>query len=436
MRVVCENCGATYKIPETKLTKEVNKATCRKCGFRMMIRRPVAAVEASSAAPEDAAEAATQVTANPLEHQGSERELLEAETRIQKQIVAEWSDEAPTQVQPDPLAVGSGAQQKAPPKGPASTVNKAPGDMLLALGATFGAAAGPMLLATNTGDATIQRMVGLLIGLWGALTCLFLLITGNLWRQQGNIPISIALATVLSLGGTAFVEVVMYDSFSPTTTAQEAPAEPEEPIAPSPEEELAEDAETGSPPVADAAEIPEPTADPEAAEDLPPEEEEPPPVEPEEDLDEPDLEEIPGTATRSEAEERRRKEMEEAAARAKKEREAREAERARKASEAERKSSDPPKMKSLPLTVVDTMIRSNMTVKRCFFNEKEASGSLPSRVNVRFTVMPTGRISSARVTTAEYKGSTLDSCLGRAFKAIVFPAFEGDPLSMTYPFIL
>ena len=36
MRVVCENCGATYKIPESKLVKEVNKATCRKCGFRMM----------------------------------------------------------------------------------------------------------------------------------------------------------------------------------------------------------------------------------------------------------------------------------------------------------------------------------------------------------------------------------------------------------------
>jgi len=442
MRVVCENCGATYKIPESKLTKEVNKATCRKCGFRMMIRRPAAAatVETSSAVTEDAEEAATQVTANPLEQQGSERELLEAETRIQKQIVEEWSDEAPTQVQADPLASESGTPRKGAQKSPASTANKAPGDMLLALGATFGAAAGPMLLATNTGDVAIQRMVGLLVGLWGALTCLFLLITGNLWRQQGNIPISVALATVLSLGGTAFVEVAMYESFSAPVTVQAPPAEPVVPVAPSPEEELAEDADSGTPAVADAAEIPEPTDEPSTEEVPPPEEpEELPPVDPEEDLDEPDMEEIPPTATtRSEAEERRRREMEDAAARAKADREARDAERARKdrEAEAERKSSEPPKMKSLPLTVVDTMIRSNMSVKRCFFSEKEASGSLPARVNVRFTVMPTGRISSARVTTAEYKGSTLDSCLGRAFKAIVFPAFEGDPLSMTYPFIL
>ena len=40
MRVVCDNCAATYNIPEHKLTKEVNKATCRKCGHRMLIRRP------------------------------------------------------------------------------------------------------------------------------------------------------------------------------------------------------------------------------------------------------------------------------------------------------------------------------------------------------------------------------------------------------------
>jgi outer membrane biosynthesis protein TonB len=96
----------------------------------------------------------------------------------------------------------------------------------------------------------------------------------------------------------------------------------------------------------------------------------------------------------------------------------------------------PPKMKSLPLTVVDTMIRSNLSIKRCFFTEQQASGALPSRVNVRFTVMPTGSVSSARVTTEKYKGGTLDSCLGRSFKAIGFPAFEGEPLSMTYPFIL
>ena len=39
MRVVCDNCGASYKIPDSKLVKEVNHATCRKCGHRIVISR-------------------------------------------------------------------------------------------------------------------------------------------------------------------------------------------------------------------------------------------------------------------------------------------------------------------------------------------------------------------------------------------------------------
>ena len=168
MRVVCENCGATYKIPESKLVKEVNKATCRKCGFRMMIRRPAAAVAAAAAVPE-ADEAATQVTANPLEAQASEQDIHEAHTRIEKPPPVdlppenEWSDEGPTQVRADPLAADGGniknlEAKKARKPTSRDTEGKAPADMVLALCATFAAAAGPMLLATNTGDGDTQRM--------------------------------------------------------------------------------------------------------------------------------------------------------------------------------------------------------------------------------------------------------------------------------------
>ena len=39
MKVVCDNCRAVYKVPNDKLTKPVNKATCRSCGHRMLIPR-------------------------------------------------------------------------------------------------------------------------------------------------------------------------------------------------------------------------------------------------------------------------------------------------------------------------------------------------------------------------------------------------------------
>lgn len=40
MKVVCDNCRAVYRVPDAKLTKAVNKATCRNCGHRMLIPRP------------------------------------------------------------------------------------------------------------------------------------------------------------------------------------------------------------------------------------------------------------------------------------------------------------------------------------------------------------------------------------------------------------
>ena len=60
MRVVCDNCGAVYKIPESKLVREVNKATCRKCGHGIIIRKT--GIGPANSAPEPADGEATQIT--------------------------------------------------------------------------------------------------------------------------------------------------------------------------------------------------------------------------------------------------------------------------------------------------------------------------------------------------------------------------------------
>ena len=462
MRVVCESCGASYKIPESKLVKEVNKATCRKCGFRMMIRRPttVAAVEADDHT--DPTEAATQVTSNPLERQDAERQLLDAATRIEKVPVNEWEEDSPTNVQPDPsvpplpTAIG-----RPPPAG--VPAGRAATDMTIALIGTFASAAGAMLLATNTSGLAAQRMGGLSIALWGALTCLFLLVTGNLWRQKGNIPISVVLATVLSVGGTGFVELALHSS-----PASDAPLAAEEPVQNAPDvdaeadpqtedaidnatdDEEAKDGDTEEAVAEADIPVPPPAVEPVAPTPAPPAP--PAPAEPEA-LDEPDFDELVAEAEPepTAAEERRRQAVEEAAQARTNERRQRETAAAQRRRAAQQRAqreaaaaaaaappaaAEPPKMKSLPLTVVDTLIRSNMSVKRCFYNEKQTTGEMPTRVNVRFTVLQSGRVSSARVITDEYKGGPLDSCLSRSFRAIQFPAFEGESLTMNYPFVL
>lgn len=41
MKVTCSQCLAVYNIPADKLKKDVSRTTCRKCGHRIEIRKPV-----------------------------------------------------------------------------------------------------------------------------------------------------------------------------------------------------------------------------------------------------------------------------------------------------------------------------------------------------------------------------------------------------------
>lgn len=59
MRVVCDNCGAVYKISSAKLVKEVNRATCKRCGHKILITKPGSnsAAEADTGARQGGSEA-------------------------------------------------------------------------------------------------------------------------------------------------------------------------------------------------------------------------------------------------------------------------------------------------------------------------------------------------------------------------------------------
>jgi hypothetical protein len=80
------------------------------------------------------------------------------------------------------------------------------------------------------------------------------------------------------------------------------------------------------------------------------------------------------------------------------------------------------------------MLRSNKGVKTCFINEmRDNGGSVPKGVKVKLTIDPSGKVTRA-ATQGEFSGTPFDSCLGSAIKAISFPPYEGDPVSLTYPF--
>jgi hypothetical protein len=86
--------------------------------------------------------------------------------------------------------------------------------------------------------------------------------------------------------------------------------------------------------------------------------------------------------------------------------------------------------------VIDTILRNNIEVKKCFFNQMKSTGSLPARVDVQFVIEPSGKVSSAKTTTAEFAGSSLDACLSTAIRGLTFSAFTGSPQKINYPFNL
>ncbi|MEL6349909.1 MAG: zinc-ribbon domain-containing protein [Myxococcota bacterium] len=104
MKVVCDNCGAQYKIPDHKLVKEVNKATCRKCGNRMLIRRPAKSGLGGAPAPlkSNSEEERTLITSTEEVARKAAAQAAEALARIgDRPSIAEWDDEQPTSLSDD-----------------------------------------------------------------------------------------------------------------------------------------------------------------------------------------------------------------------------------------------------------------------------------------------------------------------------------------------
>ncbi|MFT5686670.1 MAG: putative Zn finger-like uncharacterized protein, partial [Myxococcota bacterium] len=103
MRVDCENCGAQYKIPSHKLVKEVNKATCRKCGHRMLIKKsnegPILTPTAKPAEPAllgGSGGLADQV--GLAREQASEAQARAIAAFPSPPDINEWEDDQPTKI--------------------------------------------------------------------------------------------------------------------------------------------------------------------------------------------------------------------------------------------------------------------------------------------------------------------------------------------------
>lgn len=470
MRVVCDNCGATYKIPESKLTKEVNKATCRKCGHRMLIRRAVSAPPPAPPPPSSDGEH-TQIrrpppaAANEWADDGPTRIARAPEDENDRPTVA--MDTPPPVAPPAPPAPATPvlprpvtpqaapivpaapprpAPQPAPAPATAAPVAPAPqpapqpvapqaaaapafdpsGDLTWAALGSLVAVAGALALAFNITSSATLRTVGLALVLSGALLSLFVLLTGGRGLRKANLGVSIAFAAILGIGVSTVIHNIFTNLYGMNESIEMAASRgaPPPPIEADPADDdvLAALAEPGG-----LAEVEEVEADTDTDTDV----EEPAAV-------------VAAAApppqrreTRAAAAPIRGSGTDVAPARSEPRRDPAPA-RVAPAAAPEPPPEPAPKkqMTRLPTSVVETMIRNNKRIKRCWMEEKQRSGELPKRVDVKFTVQPSGQVSSARSATKKYRGTDFEVCLGSAFRSITFPPFDGDPLSMTYNFAL
>ncbi len=486
MRVVCDNCAATYKIPEHKLVREVNKATCRRCGHGIIIRKSGAGYQ--SVAPSPDAES-TQITS---------QEEIEARARAQAQAHASGSystfgfdeeehseDIPPTVIDPpgDETVPRPGLAEKhqkppanptlAPPPPPPPPLpapkptTKAPppttasagpsgvpikelapqghdpsGDMALVMMCSLGAMAGASLMAVTSDHAL--EVIGLAIALASSITSLLVLATGSRGRKEASIVLSMFLGLFLAGGAAAAVKFTGIGFEAGEVQLTEGPEEkvtlggteiPEGAF----NDAVAAD-EADEPTIEDRADaLAAALAEMEKAEDQDS-------ADGITELDEPEEDAPTVTAPKTTV---KRKTAADVAPKSssKSSGSTKSSSGSTKSSSGSTKSSGSSTKSTsaassgnvgVPVTVLDTMLKSNKGVKRCFGLYRQETGSLPSgRITVKLAIQPSGRASSARIDGGQYSGTSLDSCLGSAITQITFPPWEGsEAATYYYPFIL
>ncbi|MGC6491898.1 MAG: hypothetical protein ACON5B_03585 [Myxococcota bacterium] len=489
MKVVCDQCAAVYNVPNARLTKPINKATCRQCNSRLLIPRPqpgadederliVPAVPpagetgASSPAtsgmgrlpltpaPEEDADKTIPVVSTKRSGAGSspQGEQLNAEdrARLARLSSAGGNDHTVARISSPPVVVRrtSGGGAEAPPAAPSASLVMNARALMAASGIL---AFGAVLLATSGGSIVDPvGMVGLFFLTTGVFLAMFTSITSDFGTRPmhpaGSASGALVLGAAMAVFGPIIASGLSQDPASGnTTTATAAVTETTEAPASTASEE-------GEKPEGDqSSEAAEAETEAEAEAEKAPTEattpSKPAAVEP-----------APKTETRSSApkttarattttprESRGRTSTPRETTRSAPpapEREVRgtssqsaavatpaPAPAPRPAPEPVRQV-DPNLPVQVPPAVVKTILTSNQGVKMCFY-EGLKGGEIrkPVTVTTRFKLSASGRASGTRVLESSLQGSGIERCLASAISRATFPPAQEDT-SVTYPFKL
>ncbi|MFT7520137.1 MAG: hypothetical protein ACI9MC_002281 [Kiritimatiellia bacterium] len=550
MKVICDNCGAMYQIPDEKLVKPVNKATCRQCGHRMLIPRPrrgadpdertlVTSVpptpsppplrghmrgpattplhedertmptgarvdqtrwvrnelpgnaDALSAQPSLAPRQShlAAVTLNPLSgsaptervpaHGGAGSASIKLTAQPASQQRPDRSQAAPPSAPAPPPAPGLEAKvteamiddkpEVEPPSRKKSKRNKSAkhdpsGDLGLALMGTLVALLGIGLLGiTSVIDAAgvmywpmmLTSLIATAVSVGATVTTVMVLLTGSRGRKPAKKGLAVVLGIVaaLLLGGWPVAGRVVMDSSTSTVAAFNefmASSRPmsgtlhPKPVPPPADPTVGAE---GDVPAPDAG-LPDEAVGDGTADDLVP-----PPVDGVADVVDPGAsdggtsttEANNGTAERST--QNRVTPRDNGRSRVISAPPADPVPRTEPTDAEELdlegfglEDETPAAVKSNlpatpPLAAIDVLIKSNVKVKKCFYDEGRRAGALPDKVDMRLTIKANGDATGISMRQKKFQGSDLEGCLIRAVRGISFPTSQ-DGTTLTFPFVL
>ena len=93
---------------------------------------------------------------------------------------------------------------------------------------------------------------------------------------------------------------------------------------------------------------------------------------------------------------------------------------------------------SLDKAIIRRIVRAHISeVRHCYNNGLTEDPDLGGRVNVQFTISPTGKVPVAVVASSTLDHEATETCISRAVKRWKFPKPEGGgSVVVTYPFVL
>ena len=460
MRIVCSNCGTSYRIKDEKLTRKVNRATCRKCKSVILIKKedPPVGDDGVPGDDEDVDDEPTvdrstfeqreADTVDGTEDDGAPTALMRKEDL--EKMLGEHGDEVPggdDDAKPDAsssLARSFPPPQQAP-KRPAPSPVAPPvgtpmpmkshdpsGDMKVAFAGATIAVLGVLILALS-GDGA-AHVVGLFAALWGAALAAVVLVTSGFGTKHGSLVGAFVLSLIFAGGATGIVAMLVPET------------------APTPYKEVAE-GETEAAEAEEAAEAPE--AD-EAGSD-----------EGEEEAAAAEEPEAGKAKAEAPAAEERREEVAAVTPEATPDRlrpsgsgtdlatgsgstPDRTPQPAETAPEPSSPVSAPDEPEVVPTsqagatgrdsvdrTEFEDKMNGSSGIKRCLYKYRSEFGSMPTgRIPVTVRINPDGSVSSARITGGEYQGTSLDTCFGSSIRSLTFSAFDGPTAVESYTFTL